>query len=499
MISKTEGSELANRFNSVKRVIAESAFSEPKGTRVVLKNLFASNEIRKARLKNNLESELSACTELVTLYGSVFHDVEFRFFSIDEKGRSKCIFSKAKFEDEMSNLCSIFGTAAGKSLHMFEAGEDDIEIRGYLSNPFRVDTPIVDKNKVYVAINRRPINKLPSIKRLLNSILEQKTGKRNVFAVLFIYCPISNVEVNIEKSKMNVRFKDDTKIRNLISKSAQNVIDELYSNSIREMPAPIPKARISFESQMITRQFQESSDISGHIEQADPSKTPEKPSPFDQIEGSRVQTLAKKNLKDLVVLGQFNKGFIICSLNGNDEQIFVIDQHAADEKTTYEGLINKAQLSKQKLSNPILVKLTSFEMLLVDKHIETFSRFGFELQSHPNQDVLDILSFPQYEDNQYGLAEFHELLRALKSCDSTESFQFQKLRDLLASNACRYSIMIGQVLSEDQLISITRNLSTLTAPFNCPHGRPTLFQTKNAFVKQQLNNQINDYLFRKNS
>lgn len=499
IISKTEDKELACRFDSIKRRITETAFPEPKGTRVVMKNLFSNNEIRKARLKSYLENELSTCVDLIVFYGVIFHNIEFRFFTIDGKGKSKSVFSKAKFENEISNLCCIFGAGVGKTFHLFEAEEDGIRIKGYLSNPFQIETLVVMNDKIYLAINRRPIRKLSSLKKLLRSLVEQKTGSRNIFAILFIECPMSNVEVNIEKSKMSVRFKDETKIHELITRSVQKLLDELYSNSIKKMQAPIPNTTITFESQVITKQSQDSCDSGVQKESVVREETPQRLTPFEAIEGLKIQTLTKKNLSDLIVLGQFNKGFIICALKGDDEQLFVVDQHAADEKATYERLISQAQLSKQKLGNPIRVKLTSFEVLLAEKHIETFNQFGFELHCHPGEDYIDILTYPIYEDSQYGLEEFHELLNALKSSEPIEDFHFKKLETLFASNACRYSIMIGQVLTDDQMLTIIRNLATLKAPFNCPHGRPTLFQTNNTFSNQQHMNQISNYLFNTNA
>ncbi len=46
------------------------------------------------------------------------------------------------------------------------------------------------------------------------------------------------------------------------------------------------------------------------------------------------------------VLGQFNLGFIIARLH---DDLFIIDQHASDEKHTFEKLQRTAIVQKQKL------------------------------------------------------------------------------------------------------------------------------------------------------
>jgi DNA mismatch repair protein PMS2 len=48
------------------------------------------------------------------------------------------------------------------------------------------------------------------------------------------------------------------------------------------------------------------------------------------------------------------------------------------------------------------------------------------------------------------------------------------VRDMLASRACRSSIMIGTPLAQQQQRRILARLAELDAPWNCPHGRPTM-------------------------
>jgi DNA mismatch repair ATPase MutL len=498
VVSKTEDKELACKLDSIKRVITETAFPNAKGTRVVLRNLFAGNEIRKAQLKSNLEGQLSLCRALIFHYGVIYHDIEFRLFMIDGKGKSKSIFSKAKFDDPISNLSAVFDSGIGRTFQPFEAEDEEIKVKGYLSNPFQTETTVIN-NHIFVAVNRRPVRELKSIRKLMRSLFEKKTGSREGLAVLYIECPMANVEVNIEKSKMNVRFKNESKIAQLITQSIEQLLDELYSNSIKKIPAPIPKTTVMFESQVITRPTNDTNNSDAKKEARIYEETPQRLTPFEGINGLKVQNLTKKNLSDLIVIGQFNKGFIICKLKGNEEHLFVVDQHAADEKAVYERLLDQAKLDKQVLGCPMRIKLTSFEVLLVEKHTDVFCQFGFDVRLILDEDSAEVLSFPRYQDSQYGLDEFYELLNILKSNDPLDNFHFKKLQTRLASNACRYSIMIGQVLTDEQMLSIIRNLATLKAPFNCPHGRPTLFQTSNALNKSPQMNQINDILFHSNS
>ena len=49
-----------------------------------------------------------------------------------------------------------------------------------------------------------------------------------------------------------------------------------------------------------------------------------------------------------------------------------------------------------------------------------------------------------------------------------------RVRSVLASRACRSSIMIGKHLTLGTMRRVVSNLSNLQSPWNCPHGRPTM-------------------------
>lgn len=49
------------------------------------------------------------------------------------------------------------------------------------------------------------------------------------------------------------------------------------------------------------------------------------------------ETFKKKEFKKLKVIGQFNLGFIVCTLNGSASgDLFILDQHACDERKNLE-------------------------------------------------------------------------------------------------------------------------------------------------------------------
>jgi DNA mismatch repair protein PMS2 len=68
--------------------------------------------------------------------------------------------------------------------------------------------------------------------------------------------------------------------------------------------------------------------------------------------------LSKSDFANMRVIGQFNKGFIITEL---DRNLFIIDQHASDEKYNYEDLLANTKMNTQPLIMYVLLSITSIQ------------------------------------------------------------------------------------------------------------------------------------------
>lgn len=173
--------------------------------------------------------------------------------------------------------------------------------------------------------------------------------------------------------------------------------------------------------------------------------------------------IEKGDFSRMEVVGQFNSGFILCTLSGEDETtLLIIDQHASDEIQNFERLERSVQLKRQLLINNVPLRLSPVDAFLVESNTETFQRNGFLLQGN------ELAAVPVYGDTIFGVDDFYSLVENIK-CGK---LCFDRLRDIIASKACRASIMIGEALDHRRMCSVVRNLSTLKSPWCCPHGRP---------------------------
>ena len=196
-----------------------------------------------------------------------------------------------------------------------------------------------------------------------------------------------------------------------------------------------------------------------------------------------LKTIEKEDFKKMTIIGQFNKGFIITELNNS---LFIIDQHAADEKVNYETLLNNLNITRQPTICPIKIEMFSIaEKNTIYNQKELYAQLGFSI--HKEQNDLYITSFPSIYSYKFKYEDFVNIVRKLqeknykiiegefKNNDLVKKlFLSDSVLKYIATKACRMSIMIGVTLDKVRMEKILSDLSKILSPWNCPHGRPTM-------------------------
>lgn len=108
------------------------------------------------------------------------------------------------------------------------------------------------------------------------------------------------------------------------------------------------------------------------------------------------QMLTKADFQKLNVIGQFNKGFIICTLRNEQRgEVFILDQHACDEKFNFEKLSRTTELIKQDLMKPIKIQVSVTEALALNCHKDVFFKNGFKFtQVEGENTTFNLTSLP---------------------------------------------------------------------------------------------------------
>ncbi len=210
-----------------------------------------------------------------------------------------------------------------------------------------------------------------------------------------------------------------------------------------------------------------------------------------ELEAELSRVLPKASFTEMEVLGQFNLGFMIARAQrlqggGNDDvgasssldtgDLYIIDQHAADEKYRFETLRNATEIHTQRLIAPLPLHLTAADELLVIDHMHVFNANGFHITveaNAPPTQRLKLVALPFSKETVFGPSDVHELVTLLAEAPGSMC-KLPKLRSMFAMRACRSAVMIGTALDQPKMTSLVRQLATLEQPWNCPHGRPTL-------------------------
>lgn len=194
-------------------------------------------------------------------------------------------------------------------------------------------------------------------------------------------------------------------------------------------------------------------------------------------------TVSKADFAQMRIIGQFNLGFIIAVRPGEDhDELFIIDQHASDEKFNFERLQAETVVQNQRLVRPQRLDLTAVEEEIVLENRSALEKNGFivtidESGDEPIGRRCQLVSLPLSKEVVFGSRDLEELIVLLSEAPVVNGDSVprpSKVRKMFAMRACRSSIMIGKTLTTRQMQRVVRNMGTIDKPWNCPHGRPTM-------------------------
>ncbi|KAK0090872.1 hypothetical protein PV325_000038 [Microctonus aethiopoides] len=207
------------------------------------------------------------------------------------------------------------------------------------------------------------------------------------------------------------------------------------------------------------------------------------PSKSADAENELKKQLTKDSFMQMKIIGQFNLGFIVTQL---DNDLFIIDQHASDEKFRFEKLNNETKLKTQKLVIPKPLNLTAVNETIILDHLEFFDANGFTLKVNPDETMgnrIQLIGMPVSGFWQFGQDDMEELIFLIKEGGSEGTngtlpdgkiLRPSRVRQMLASRACRSAVMVGTSLSHTEMHRLITQMGQMQNPWNCPHGRPTI-------------------------
>lgn len=220
-----------------------------------------------------------------------------------------------------------------------------------------------------------------------------------------------------------------------------------------------------------------------HIEEA--AKVPA-PSGMDTLGKAEQMNLFEEKLlrretkAEYKLIGQVFDTYWLVEFQDN---LYIIDQHAAHERVLYERTLREMknrEFTSQYLSPPIILSLSMQEAELLNEHMDRFARIGFEIEPFGG-DEYAVRAVP---DNLFSIAKKELLMEMLDGLsDGVSSNMTSELIDeKVASMSCKAAVKGNNKLSAMEVDTLIGELLGLENPYHCPHGRPTII----AMTKREL-------------
>ncbi|WP_028274680.1 DNA mismatch repair endonuclease MutL [Atopococcus tabaci] len=185
----------------------------------------------------------------------------------------------------------------------------------------------------------------------------------------------------------------------------------------------------------------------------------------------REEQAAGKPFPELEYIGQMHGTYLFAQ---NEEGLYIIDQHAAQERIKYEyyrSRIGEIGTAQQELLVPLVLEYTTSDCLIIQDHKETLEKAGLHLEGFGENAFL-LRSHPSWFLPGQEEATAKEMIDFLLQKQSISVSDFREATAIMMS--CKRSIKANHYLGDQQARALLVDLAKAANPYNCPHGRPVL-------------------------
>lgn len=500
----------------------EEAFDDigaPDGTTFLVKNLFYNTPARRKFLKS-ATTEAGYVEQMMVHIALSHPEISFKFI---HNNKNKIYTSgNGKVKDIIYH---IYGRDVAGALIPLEAQNEDVKVTGFVAKPY-----VSRGNRNYESyfINGRYIKSSIIYKAIEEGYRTFTMKHRYPFVCLDFKIDQELLDVNVHPTKMEIRFRNGREIYELVVDAVREALlqKDLVQDVLRETPKkkelpnakevkkpePFEVNRRKEEIQKVNRRKEEvqkvdqqGQGVQQQVEKpahpvkktptvSEPSKNIKKPTyaglnyntqkkEFPQYKtdelSSNQMTLREDPVfsvqarPDRKILGQLFKTYWLIEY---EDQLFIMDQHAAHEKVNYERLMKnfkEKEIYSQRLEPPMVVTVSMTEAEALTRYKDAFAGLGFTIESFGGNEYC-IREVPA---NLYGIGErdlFMELLDAVSQENGT--LDTEVIASKIATMACKMSIKGNQRVSLMEVEHLLDELMKLENPYQCPHGRPTIIK-----------------------
>jgi len=516
LITKTKDALLGSRYvieGGVEKKLEDAGAKD--GSTFLIHNIFYNTPARRKFLKTAM-TEASHVHELMIRLALSHPEVSFEFITNNQPKLHTS--GNGKLKDVIYQL---FGREIAMNLLEIDEAFAGIKITGYIGKPL-----ISRGNRNYenYYINGRYIKSNIIAKAIEDAYKDFTMQHKYPFTVLHFVMDGNDLDVNVHPTKMELRFSKQQEVYNFVYQAVKNALSERELIPRVEIPEArkpeVPQAVTKQESVAITpvrpqshtqpvkaeeknldyfmKKMQERvTSYHNQMSQAEVKDLHEVHREKEQVDRIREavnynktsmsqldlfeeKLLSKESVIEHKIIGQVFDTYWLVEFN---EQLYIIDQHAAHERVLYEKTLQgmkERDYTSQYLSPPIILNLSMQEENVLKEHMDTFANIGFEIEAFGEASYA-VRAIP---DNLFGIAKKELLIEMLDSLVEGihSSVAPDMIAEKVASMSCKAAVKGNSKLSAAEVEVLIGELLKLDNPYHCPHGRPTII----AMTKREL-------------
>lgn len=411
------------------------------GTEIRVEGLFRKTPARFKHLKS-AAYEASLIIDVISKFALSRPDVAFKL-----SDENKVLVNTSGTNQLLEVCAQQFGNRIARLAHEFEITDYDFKINGFWVDPQEHRS---NNKGILIFINHRIVRSWYLQKAIVEAYAPYIPSHRYPVCIINLSMDPQLVDVNVHPSKWEVRLSKEQQAFFLL-------VDGL-SKLLRENVQPKQHIVERTQEEVISQEVL--FDVNHYPSQ----------SSFDLEVNEQETVFRHPTFPHLDLIGQMHGRYILAS---SEDDLYVIDQHAAKERINFE-LILKDLNQKPELQNllvPVsmdaspafMEQFEAFKVLCADLYIEC------EALSHQAYMIRSIPLWLKRTDLQAFMQDLMDRYLNQEKMD-----QAHLRESVIATMACHRSIRFNQNLSPIEMRNIIEELAHCEQPYHCPHGRPTL-------------------------
>lgn len=427
------------------------------GTIITVEDIFYNTPARLKYLKSSY-TELSNITSYLNKMALSKPNIKFIL-----KNDDKEILNTFGNGNLLKVINCIYGLEVTKKMAYINTSNNDYEIDGYISYP---EINRSSKNFITILVNGRSVRCNEINRAILDAYHTYLFHDRYPIVILNIKADASIIDVNIHPSKMEVKFSKIEDLKKL-------VFDEI-SESLKKLIL-IPEVKYNSNPISNIDSVSTIDDKKDFVSEIVKPTFEEISFDFDVAEEQNIyndeKEIKKEKFKKITPLALIHGTYII---GENEDGMYIIDQHAANERINYEYYKEELGKSKREIVDllvPLKLEFSKDEYIVLKEKFNELDKLNIGYEEFGMNTII-VRSHPSFIKKDYALESIRKIIEIIIS---NNDFSLEKFNEKIAITlACKMSIKANQHITIDDMNVLLERLRETDNPFTCPHGRPTI-------------------------